>query len=67
MSARDTLLQLMTSWGLNSGHGAREKADAILNAHAHELSEKQRANCHLKPGECGCHTAANLIDPEVSP
>jgi len=37
MDARDDLLQLMAEGGLKSGHGAREKADAILSAHEADI------------------------------
>lgn len=34
-----------------------EHRDEVLG----EAAEIARANCHLKPGQCGCHTAADHI------
>lgn len=36
-TARETLLQLMAEWFLTTGHGSREKADAILAQHRVEV------------------------------
>lgn len=46
-------------------HAARE----VLDQHAHELAEQQRAHGNAEDGEPGCWhdgvtAAANLIDPE---
>jgi hypothetical protein len=38
----------------------------MIDAYAHELAEKIRANGCQEINWCGCPLAADLIDPEVS-
>jgi hypothetical protein len=64
-SARAELLNVMASWFLTTGRGSREIADRILNAHAHELAEKQRAAYPPEDYEV-MRDATDLIDPEVT-
>ncbi|MFF7142295.1 hypothetical protein ACFZB5_13735 [Streptomyces nodosus] len=68
-TARAELLQLMAEWGLKTGHGSREHADRILNRHAHELAEQQRALLRSK-GPIWTGTISQIIDridPEAKP
>lgn len=48
----------------------RSMAQSVLDKHAHELAEQQRAHGNAEDGEPGCWhdgvtTAADLIDPKA--
>jgi hypothetical protein len=59
MSARSALLAYLRQAGLST-----PRAEANLDAYAHELAEKIRAAGCQEVNWCGCPMAADLIDPE---
>ncbi|MFB7479550.1 hypothetical protein ACFUEM_08630 [Streptomyces anulatus] len=64
MSARDTLLDLF----LHGGDGSQPEFEQALDAFAHELAERVRADvAHISYGSATdyANRHADLIDPEV--
>ncbi|GHF07950.1 hypothetical protein GCM10014715_74820 [Streptomyces spiralis] len=75
-NAREDPLNTFAEWML-TGRGSRQHADRILDRHAHELAEQQRAHL-LQQGydlDCVCGGCSaclardyiDLIDPEAQP
>ncbi|MFB8071108.1 hypothetical protein [Streptomyces californicus] len=69
MSARDELLESLLPWTRRPADGEEDACNALIDAFAHELAEKVRAEERNRKGwagsSFGLRLAADLIDPEV--